>query len=82
MVDVAQSAERGLVEPEVAGSSPVVHPKLPPSLGGAVVSKTVVGGSSPSGGAICPNCASSDLAKIKGCVRCLTCGFKEDCNGW
>lgn len=49
---------------------------------GAVVSKTVVGSSSLSGGAICPSCASSDLAKIKGCVRCLKCGFKEDCNGF
>lgn len=31
---------------------------------------------------ICPNCASEQLAKVKGCVRCLACGFKADCNGW
>ena len=31
----------------------------------------------------CPRCEEShDLAKVKGCVRCLTCGFKFDCNGW
>ena len=30
----------------------------------------------------CPACQSSDLAKIKGCIRCLRCGFKQDCNGW
>jgi hypothetical protein len=31
---------------------------------------------------ICPMCGSLDAAKIKGCIRCLKCGFKEDCNGW
>jgi len=31
---------------------------------------------------LCPACQSTDLAKIKGCIRCLTCGFKQDCNGW
>ena len=32
---------------------------------------------------ICPRCAEShDLAKVKGCVKCLKCGFKFDCNGW
>ncbi|MGE3509746.1 MAG: hypothetical protein AB7N65_12775 [Vicinamibacterales bacterium] len=31
----------------------------------------------------CPRCnVSRDLAKVKGCVRCLACGFKFDCNGW
>jgi hypothetical protein len=31
----------------------------------------------------CPRCAESrDLAKIKGCITCLACGFKFDCNGW
>lgn len=39
-------------------------------------------GSTPATVAICPNCASAELAKVKGCVRCLRCGFKEDCNGW
>jgi ribosomal protein S27AE len=32
---------------------------------------------------ICPRCAESvDLALIKGCLRCMRCGFKWDCNGW
>lgn len=32
---------------------------------------------------ICPACGESEqLAKIKGCIRCLKCGFKEDCNGF
>jgi hypothetical protein len=31
---------------------------------------------------LCPACQSPDLAKIKGCIRCLRCGFKQDCNGW
>jgi hypothetical protein len=31
---------------------------------------------------ICPRCGSADLAKVKGCIRCLACGFKQDCNGW
>jgi hypothetical protein len=31
----------------------------------------------------CPQCAEShDLAKVKGCIKCLKCGFKFDCNGW
>lgn len=31
----------------------------------------------------CPRCNESrDLAKVKGCVKCLSCGFKFDCNGW
>lgn len=74
MVGVAQSAERGLVEPDVASSSLVVYPDLPqlwlhvdglgivgvlwgdmrrvpPSLGGGVVSKTSLPGSTPGGGA-------------------------------
>jgi ribosomal protein S27AE len=30
----------------------------------------------------CPNCGESrELAKIKGCIRCLRCGWKEDCSG-
>ena len=32
---------------------------------------------------VCPRCGEShDLAKVKGCVKCLKCGFKFDCNGW
>ncbi len=32
---------------------------------------------------VCPQCGESkDLAKVKGCIRCLRCGFKFDCNGW
>jgi ribosomal protein S27AE len=31
----------------------------------------------------CPRCGeSNDLAKVKGCIKCLKCGFKFDCNGW
>jgi len=31
----------------------------------------------------CPHCGESrELAKVKGCIRCLRCGFKFDCNGW
>jgi ribosomal protein S27AE len=32
---------------------------------------------------VCPNCGETQqLAKVKGCIRCLRCGFKFDCNGW
>ena len=32
---------------------------------------------------VCPQCGeSNDLAKVKGCIKCLKCGFKFDCNGW
>jgi hypothetical protein len=32
---------------------------------------------------VCPRCGESQqLAKVKGCIRCLACGFKFDCNGW
>ena len=31
----------------------------------------------------CPRCNESrQLAKVKGCIKCLHCGFKFDCNGW
>jgi hypothetical protein len=31
----------------------------------------------------CPHCGESQqLAKVKGCIKCLKCGFKFDCNGW
>lgn len=31
----------------------------------------------------CPRCGESQqLAKVKGCIKCLTCGYKFDCNGW
>lgn len=31
----------------------------------------------------CPHCGESqELAKVKGCIKCLKCGFKFDCNGW
>jgi hypothetical protein len=32
--------------------------------------------------ALCPRCGSGDLAKVKGCVVCLQCHYKQDCNGW
>lgn len=32
---------------------------------------------------VCPRCGESqNLAKVKGCIKCLKCGFKFDCNGW
>jgi transposase len=32
---------------------------------------------------VCPRCGeAADLALVKGCLRCLKCGFKWDCNGW
>jgi len=32
---------------------------------------------------VCPHCSESvNLALIKGCLRCMRCGFKWDCNGW
>ncbi len=31
----------------------------------------------------CPVCGETrDLAKVKGCIKCLKCSFKFDCNGW
>ena len=35
------------------------------------------------GDTTCPRCGEShELAKVKGCIKCLACGFKFDCNGW
>lgn len=31
---------------------------------------------------VCDACGSPLLVKVKGCVRCIACGFKGDCNGW
>jgi hypothetical protein len=32
---------------------------------------------------VCTNCGESEqLAKVKGCIRCLRCHYKFDCNGW
>jgi len=31
---------------------------------------------------VCDACGSAALIKVKGCVRCETCGYKNDCNGW
>jgi hypothetical protein len=31
---------------------------------------------------ICPACFSEQLMKVKGCIRCLACGYKQDCNGY
>lgn len=31
----------------------------------------------------CPRCGETrELAKVKGCIKCLACSFKFDCNGW
>lgn len=33
--------------------------------------------------AVCPNCGEHEqLARVKGCVRCLRCGHKGDCDGF
>lgn len=30
----------------------------------------------------CENCQETEqLAKVKGCIRCLRCGWKQDCSG-
>jgi DNA-directed RNA polymerase subunit RPC12/RpoP len=32
---------------------------------------------------VCPVCGESqELTKVKGCIRCLRCHYKFDCNGW
>jgi ribosomal protein L37AE/L43A len=37
----------------------------------------------PEDATVCPSCGeTNDLAKVKGCIKCLKCGFKFDCNGW
>lgn len=97
MVAVAERRERLPVEQEDAGSIPVGHPndwlgyvllRLKYGVHGREAEALVKSpklrpaGSTPATVAICPNCASENLAKIKGCVRCLACGFKEDCHGW
>lgn len=31
----------------------------------------------------CDNCGETrEIAKVKGCLRCLRCGWKHDCNGF
>lgn len=36
----------------------------------------------PQGEDFCENCYETEqIAKIKGCIRCLRCGFKGDCSG-
>lgn len=38
--------------------------------------------SQPEGEDFCENCYETEqIAKIKGCIRCLKCGFKGDCSG-
>ena len=40
-------------------------------------------GKSDAAAEVCPRCSeSTDLALVKGCLRCLNCGYKWDCNGW
>lgn len=32
---------------------------------------------------VCPVCGESkELAKVKGCIRCLKCHYKFDCEGF
>ena len=51
------------------------EPSRQPAAGGRQETDT--------GDTVCPRCGESqDLAKVKGCIKCLKCGFKFDCNGW
>lgn len=79
MADVAKPGTRLLVEQVTAGSSPVVRPNVPPSLGGVVVSKTVTGGSSPSGGAnMTATCAECDRKRERCRAAVRRVGGKVD----
>ena len=52
-----------------------VPPRIPSPSG--------AGASTDSDDTTCPRCGESrELAKVKGCIKCLKCGFKFDCNGW
>ena len=60
---------------------------MPPILPGpkdpACTVKAAAPTADPSEATTCPQCGEShDLAKVKGCIKCLKCGFKFDCNGW
>jgi hypothetical protein len=59
---------------------------MPVSQGGDFASKANDEGSNPSTGATldvtCPACGSLQLAKVKGCIRCLHCHHKQDCDGF
>jgi transposase len=49
----------------------------------SLADKTVKPPPDPEDTTTCPRCGEShDLAKVKGCIKCLKCGFKFDCNGW
>lgn len=54
-----------------------------PSRSMPVEADVYVGLSIDSEDTVCPRCGEShDLAKVKGCIKCLKCGYKFDCNGW
>lgn len=83
----ADQVTREAVNLVEAGATPAGHTTtVPVAQARRLVSKTGRLGSSPGTGAIedyCPACGETrELAKVKGCVRCLRCGFKQDCNGW
>lgn len=89
VVAEADPVTRVPVEHVEAGATPVGHTttaSTPVAQARRLVSKTGRLGSSPGTGAIedwCPACGETrELAKVKGCIRCLSCGFKQDCNGW
>jgi ribosomal protein L37AE/L43A len=57
--------------------------KLEPSIGTAVTDMRRELPSIEADDTTCPRCnESQQLAKVKGCIKCLHCGFKFDCNGW
>ena len=68
-----------------AVTEPIHTPRrsIPPSV---TVSSSAAGNpasASPSAPVdFCENCGETrQLAKFKGCIRCLRCGFKADCSG-
>jgi hypothetical protein len=84
--DRTQMARGQAVNLLLAGSIPVGRPNnmMAEAPGAGWSPKPAVAGSTPASAATesCPACGSGELAKIKGCVRCLRCGYKADCNGW
>ena len=68
-------------EPQIVYLYRVTAPKLPESTHRPASERAP--GAIDTDDTTCPRCGESkDLAKVKGCIRCLKCGFKFDCNGW
>ena len=59
------------------------HPPASPASSTSSESKRPDTADAGSDETACPRCGESQqLAKVKGCIKCLQCGFKFDCNGW